>query len=186
MATDTDSRHHQPISPPQTPANDPQDQAIGVMGIAPTVDLEQGQYADEQADSGVPSTSNTLVKQWSSQEAFLLAFRGTGTVLQAAAGICDRTMVYYWRKNDCQGFNARFEKAQHSFREYLEQLALHRIKDPTGNRGSDVLLLALLNANYPEKYRPNVVVDADAAKAVLAALRKPQVVVKETEEIRDS
>ena len=41
-----------------------------------------------------------------------------------------------------------------AFADHLESMALTRIREPQGNRGSDVLLIAMLNAHRPELYRP--------------------------------
>ena len=37
----------------------------------------------------------------------------------------------------------------------LESMALERVQNPEGNRGSDTLLIALNNANNPDKWRGN-------------------------------
>ena len=49
-------------------------------------------------------------------------------------------------------------------------------------KSNPVLLIALLNANLPEKYRPTVVMNDDTAKSVMSELRK---LAKETEKTPD-
>jgi hypothetical protein len=57
------------------------------------------------------------------------------------------------------------------FCEGLEQLALERVKMQDA-KSNPVLLITLLNANLPMKYRPTVVMADDTAKSVLTELRK--------------
>jgi len=84
-----------------------------------------------------------------------------------------RQLVYYWIAEDSYHFKSRLEHACHSFRERLQDIALSRIEEPQGNRGSDVLLMATLNAHWPEKYRrDSIIVNVDVAKDVLAEVRK--------------
>lgn len=110
----------------------------------------------------------TLVRQ----QAFLAAYAITGTIVSAskAIGITSWETVHRWRSGNVFGFRERMDKAHQAFGDHLEDIALERINDPTGNRGSDVLLMALLNANRPDKYRPNVIITDDTAKDVLKAL----------------
>jgi hypothetical protein len=59
--------------------------------------------------------------------------------------------VYYWANNNSLGFNRRFTLAKDRWREYLENLAFERIKNPSfnGRIGSDGLLSHALNAHSP-------------------------------------
>ncbi len=59
-----------------------------------------------------------------------------------------------------------------SFAESLEELALDRVRNPDKNRGSDVLLIGLLNANMPQKYRPQFAMSEDSAKELITEWRK--------------
>jgi hypothetical protein len=59
-----------------------------------------------------------------------------------------------------------------SFAESLEAIALERVKNPDKSRGSDVLLLGLLNANMPSKFRPSIAMDQDSAKELITEWRK--------------
>ena len=59
-----------------------------------------------------------------------------------------------------------------SFAESLEGLALDRVRNPDKNRGSDILLIGLLNANMPQKYRPQFAMSEDSAKELITEWRK--------------
>lgn len=111
-------------------------------------------------------------RTWDIQQAFLKAYAKCGSVKGAvrARGRENRTSVYSWEKEDILGFRERFELARQTYREYLEDLALSRIKGPTGNRGSDVLLMFLLKAHWPEKYREGRVSVDDTPKRVMEML----------------
>ena len=63
------------------------------------------------------------------------------------------------------------EEADFEFCENLEQLALARVKMQDA-KSNPVLLITLLNANLPMKYRPTVVMADDTAKSVLSELRE--------------
>jgi hypothetical protein len=110
---------------------------------------------------------------WHKQEAFLLAYAETGSI-RAASPVCgtNRVTVYYWQKRDALGFNNRFTMASHRFRERIQDHIIHRVFNPEGNRGSDVLLLALINATWPERYRQNVAMPDDVVKDTLAELKR--------------
>tara|TARA_R110002020_G_scaffold444848_1_gene656485 strand:- start:62 stop:418 length:357 start_codon:yes stop_codon:yes gene_type:complete len=81
-----------------------------------------------------------------------------------------------WQSNNEFGFTERFEDADILFCENLEQLALDRVKMQDA-KANPVLLITLLNANLPQKYRPTVVMSDDTAKDVLKELRT---IAKET------
>lgn len=98
--------------------------------------------------------------------AFLRAYAECGNLSNAglAVGI-SRKEHYYWL-DAYPDYAAAFEQAKETFTDDLEQIALDRVrKQKPGD--NPTLLIALLNANRPEKYRPNVVVNAVEAKNVL-------------------
>jgi len=103
---------------------------------------------------------------------FLEAFGEWGTIRKGcdAAGIHRNT--YLWWLGSDPDFTRSVDLMKQSFAESLEAIALERVKDPDKNRGSDVLLLGLLNANMPAKYRPSVAVDQDSAKDLIREWRK--------------
>lgn len=94
---------------------------------------------------------NTLARQ----EKFLASFPDYGSVAETcrAVGItaeCHRL----WLKGDVQGYVARWAVTQEEYGGFLEHLAHKRVLDPDKDTrtGSDILLIAMLNANKPDKY----------------------------------
>jgi hypothetical protein len=64
------------------------------------------------------------------------------------------------------------ELAHKDYVESIEQEMDDRLSNPTGNRGSDVLLMFELKAEAPEKYREGAkVVGVEAPKQMLDRLR---------------
>ena len=125
-----------------------------------------------------PARATYDAKTLASQNAFLAAFTHCGSITLAASavGLHPATVRDSWVKNDALGFQARFHNAQAEFADYLEQLALKRVENPTNNgrTGSDVLLMGLLNANHPTKWRHNVQVTHDLGARVVETLRELQ------------
>ena len=102
------------------------------------------------------------------QDKFLAAYAylGSMTIASARAGI-NRTTVYRWDKNDLYGFRERFTTAKEEFRDELQNMALERVRaQKPGDNPS--LLITLLAANWPSKYRPNSIADDGTAKEVMA------------------
>jgi len=108
------------------------------------------------------------------QTAFCEAFGRYGQVTKAAkeTGV-GRETVRGWEQRDANGFRQQLRDAQEVYREYLEGLALTRVLNPEGNRGSDTLLIALNNANNPDKWKGNQasIVVEDSVLQALAALQ---------------
>jgi len=117
--------------------------------------------------------SNTHKRIYETQEYFLKMYAKGGTILNAAraTGI-SRPTVYAWQRQDTLGFAARFQLAKEEYRESLEALAMSRLKDPKGNQGSDLLLMAMLNARWPERYRKNSEGKDERAKEALEEIRQ--------------
>ena len=125
------------------------------------------------------TTSNTYKllspskkRQWRRQTKFLRAYSESRskTVSASFAGVSYRTVMVWQRSNEF-GFTERLEDADILFCESLEQLALDRVRSQDA-KANPVLLITLLNANLPEKYRPTVVMSDDTAKDVMKELRK--------------
>ena len=116
------------------------------------------------------------------QNAFLEGFSRFGTVTKAseAAGV-SQAIPYMWNRDDKFGFTERWKEARQKFRDRLEQIALDRVEDPQGNRGSDILLMGMLNANWPEKWNRNLQVTHEVPSEVLKSLQALQ---KQAEEIK--
>tara|TARA_R100000306_G_C4357593_1_gene133596 strand:- start:349 stop:879 length:531 start_codon:yes stop_codon:yes gene_type:complete len=105
-------------------------------------------------------------------EIFLSAYEEWGTIKKA----CEITNVsrdayLRWHSEDFD-FVRRFDTMKQSFAESLETIALDRVKNPDKGKGSDILLLGLLNANMPAKYRPQLAVNEDSAKELIIEWRK--------------
>jgi hypothetical protein len=111
---------------------------------------------------------------------FLLAFEEHGTISAAcrALGI-DRSSVIRWQADP--EFAEKLHVARVAFAEMLEGIALERVRNPDKNRGSDVLLLGLLNANLPSKYRPQFAMSEDSARDLIIEWRKAAKEVKREE-----
>lgn len=111
--------------------------------------------------------------QAANQHAFLSAYEFSGTLAASAkaAGVT-RQAVWLWKQDDALGFNARFAKVVEAFADELENIAMDRIRKPEGRLGSDILLITMLNAHKPEKYRTGIVVVDETPKAVAAKLAK--------------
>ena len=113
---------------------------------------------------------------------FLVAYEEVGNVRGAVKAVqVGRHTYERWVREDPE-FMRAVEKAKQAFGEYLEELALERVRNPDKNRGSDVLLLALLNANLPAKFRPQVALSEDSAKDLIIEWRQAAKAVRKEEE----
>ena len=89
-----------------------------------------------------------------------------------------------WNRDDPE-FSVSMDLARRSFAESLEELALERVKNPEKGKGSDVLLLGLLNANMPHKFRPQLALNEDSAKELITEWRKAAKEVKRDKPAQD-
>jgi len=112
------------------------------------------------------------------KKVFLSSYSEHGTIRLACAkaGI-SRETYRRWQGADYD-FARHFDLAKQEFAESLEEIAFDRVRNPNGNKGSDVLLLGLLNANWKEKYRPQFAMTEDTAKDLILEWRKS---IKEAE-----
>lgn len=87
---------------------------------------------------------------------FLITYSRTGNITASCerAGVAPR-LIRDWLSKDPK-FKAKFDEMQEKFIDSLEMVAVQRAMDK-----SDTLLLALLKANRPTKFRDNVKLDAD-------------------------
>lgn len=111
-------------------------------------------------------------KTYRRQDKFLKCYSETRSrsVSASFAGVSLST-ISLWLRNDYLEFIERLEDADLRFCEGLEQLALERVRLQDA-KSNPVLLITLLNANLPNKYRPTVVMSDDTAKGVMTELRK--------------
>ena len=126
---------------------------------------------DNKTEDTYKNLSSSQKRSWRNQDKFLKAYSETRskTVACSYAGVKYRT-VMKWQKENYFGFMDRLQEADLLFCEGLEQLALERVKMQDA-KSNPVLLITLLNANLPNKYRPTVVMNDDTAKDVLRELR---------------
>jgi len=126
---------------------------------------------DNKTEDTYKNLSSSQKRSWRNQDKFLTAYSETRskTVACSYAGVKYRT-VMKWQKENYFGFMDRLQEADLLFCEGLEQLALERVKMQDA-KSNPVLLITLLNANLPNKYRPTVVMNDDTAKDVLRELR---------------
>ena len=111
-------------------------------------------------------------KTYRRQTKFLKVYEETRSksVSASYAGVSPST-ISKWLREDYLEFKQRYDESDTAFCEGLEQLALERVK-MQDSKSNPVLLITLLNANLPSKYRPAAVMTDDTAKDVLIQLRK--------------
>ena len=127
---------------------------------------------DTTTSESYKSLNPTQKKSWRIQSKFLKCYKETRSksVSASYSGVTYRT-ASKWERDNKFGFAERLEEADFEFCENLEQLALERVKMQDA-KSNPVLLITLLNANLPMKYRPTVVMADDTAKSVLSELRQ--------------
>ena len=115
------------------------------------------------------------------QQAFLKCLAIHGNVARAVAatnqvmvsgdrrGSLTRQTIYVWLKDP--SFHDQMQEALATFADGLESIAYDRITNPVGNKGSDVLLMFLLNGLKPSTYRQNVTNSNDSTRELLSAVR---------------
>ena len=127
---------------------------------------------DSSATSADIKRAKLQLPSWKRQEEVLEAFSALGNLTAAceSAGVSRRT-ADHWRRGDALGFVSRLENAKGGFGDRLESLAWDLVKKmkPGAN---PTLLICLLNATLPMKYRPAVQVDPVAARDTLSELRQ--------------
>ena len=106
------------------------------------------------------------------QDAFLVAHGEVGTVRKAClAASVSRSTVYRWIDDNLYGFKDKYDISLGIFKEYLQDLALERIKGQ-GPKDNPVLLLAYLNAFIPEKFRRDSQGSDSISKEIMAELKR--------------
>jgi AcrR family transcriptional regulator len=115
-----------------------------------------------------PSEMDTKRKQ-----SVFIAIFSNGASLRSAAKEADvnRATVYRWIENDYLGFRERYDAAHADFKDSLIEMALHRVNDQKSS-DSPLLLITLLNAYIPEKFRPNTIATEEVAKDTIKELRE--------------
>ncbi len=104
------------------------------------------------------------------QQRFLEAFVKMGRIGSACRAIgLTRQTHYDWLKAD-PAYEALWKVAVECHQEYVDELILDRITDPTGNRGSDILLIFYAKAINAAKYREQPPPSDDTQKQIAEAL----------------
>jgi hypothetical protein len=128
--------------------------------------------------SKAEDTAARVIHANSRKALFLKAIEEHGTILSACRVTnIPRGTYNTWQQTD-PDFVSALGYSRMSFAESLEDLALSRVRNPDKNRGSDILLIGLLNANMPQKYRPQIAMSEDSAKDLIHEWRKAQQEVK--------
>ena len=113
-----------------------------------------------------------IKKTRANQDAFLAAFTVTGSTRASADAVkVDRHTVNKWKANNTHGFKEKFATAEDEFREMLQDLAVDRVRNQRPN-DNPVLLITLLNAHWPEKYRRTGHLADDQAKEIMSEWKR--------------
>jgi len=128
------------------------------------------------------------------QSAFIAAYGEVGSIRRASeAASVSRSTVAGWISKDIYNFKTKYETAREMFREFLQDVAVQRVGDQ-GPRDNPLLLITLLNAHWPEKYRRDANVVTNEVKEMMSEWKryvresnrktKPSPELKEAEEAR--
>jgi|TARA_R110000765_G_scaffold143410_4_gene244931 hypothetical protein len=105
----------------------------------------------------------------SKQDAFLKIFSDGAQIKAAALGArISRRQVQRWVADDKFGFTAKYDAAKEDFKDHLLGMAMTRLESQPTNT---LLLLAMLNAYIPEKFKPTTGSSEDVAKDTIRELR---------------
>ena len=125
----------------------------------------------------MPKEKNETI---ATQDAFIVAYGECGTVRTAAeaAGVA-RSTIYRWEQDNLYNFKDKKAEAFQVFKEYLQDLALERVKAQSP-KDNPVLLLSMMNAFIPE-FNRNSKGDVSEAKELLSELKRWR---KESSEVK--
>ena len=122
------------------------------------------------------------------QESFLVVYSKGASIRSAAkASGTTRWSVKRWIDGDKFGFKDRFESAQSDFKDSLIERAMNRLEEQKAS-DSPLLLITMLNAYIPEKFRPTTASTEEVAKDTIRELRtlaKNAFVAKPAEEMSE-
>jgi len=102
--------------------------------------------------AGMDRTEDSIKQR---QRAWLGAYRVSGSVRT----VCEQTgvprsTVKSWDHRDLYGFKVVYREAKEDFADYIEEIAIQRVEQQKPG-DNPVLLLAMLHALKPDKYRRN-------------------------------
>ena len=95
---------------------------------------------------------------------------GGNTKALKAANV-HQTTYNRWLRDDPE-FADDIEQAKTAFGEKMLEVAIERVRNPDKNRGSDVLLISLLNAYLPKVFKPQTIVGEDSARELITEWRQ--------------
>jgi len=105
----------------------------------------------------------------SKQDIFLRIFSEGAQIKSAALGAnISRRQVRRWVSDDKFGFAAKYDVAREDFKDHLIGMAMTRLETQPTNT---LLLLAMLNAYIPEKFKPTTGSSEEVAKDTIRELR---------------
>ena len=108
----------------------------------------------------------------SQQKSFLKAFaHGASFSESARIAKAHRQTVNKWIESDKNGFTKLFYEAEADFKDGLIEIAMTRIREQ-GAKDSPLLLITMLNAYIPERFRPNTIATEEVARETISELRK--------------
>ena len=127
---------------------------------------------DTSASPSEIKRAKLQLPSWTRQEQVLEGFSALGNLTAAceSAGVARKT-AEHWRRTDALGFAGRLEAARGGFGDRLESLAWSLVKKmkPGSN---PTLLICLLNATLPGRYRVQTAIDPATARDTLSELRQ--------------
>ena len=105
------------------------------------------------------------------QDAFLSIYSQGASVKLASQGAnTTRWSVKRWVDDDLLGFRDRFDSANADFKDSLIEMAMHRLNEQKAT-DSPLLLITMLNAYIPEKFRPTSASTEEVAKDTIKEMR---------------
>lgn len=113
-------------------------------------------------------------KIWTEQERFLAAYRIKGTIAEALEQVSVvRRTVELWRQRDLLHFQDRLLDAHETFTDSQETI-IYNLNKGLKPGQSPLSVLASLNANRAEKWRPNIKLTHDVPNEVIQQMRELQ------------
>jgi len=109
---------------------------------------------------------------YNNQERFLAAYQGCGNEAAAAHLVAMHPhTIELWKQNDVLGFTERLRWAFGYFCAQLESKALENAL-ATKPGGNPLMLITLLNANLPAKYKPSTAFADETAAELMKKIRE--------------
>ena len=134
---------------------------------------------DEKTKKGLEELTVKRQKMRTNQENFLKGLKEKGTILNGLRKAGVKRWTYGdWMSND-PTFPERVLDARQEFAEALEEVIVGIVMDPDAVKKVPVLAITLLNANLPNKYRPQAIMQEETARDLLKEWRRAAQAPKE-------